>query len=200
MPVERRSQEERSRSTRAALVSTARRLFTERGYADVPAAEIVAAAGVTRGALYHHFTDKQDLFRAVFEEVAQEVTRDVAATVDEVPDTGAWMAVALSRYLDICRRPDVIRIGIVDAPTVLGWQTWRELEARHGLGLITRQLRAAADDGLLLVPDSVPVLAQLVLSAVLEAALVIAHADDPEAARASAEQALLTMLSGLVRT
>jgi len=79
----RRSQQDRSRSTRAALVATARRLFAERGYAHVPAAEIVTETGVTRGALYHHFADKQALFRAVFEELEGEVTAEIAAASDE---------------------------------------------------------------------------------------------------------------------
>lgn len=194
----RRSQQDRSRATRAALVTTARVLFAERGYAHVPAAEIVTAAGVTRGALYHHFADKQQLFRAVFEELEGEVTAEIAAAIAAAPDRSAGMVLALGRFLDVCQRPEVTRIALTDAPAVLGWRTWREIEARHGLGVITQGLQAAAREGLL-VPASVPVLAQLVLSAVIEAALLIAHAADPEATRADAEQALLALLSGMVR-
>ena len=190
----RRSQQERSRATREALVATARRLFAERGYAHVPAEEIVTAAGVTRGALYHHFDDKQQLFRAVLEELEGEVPAEVAAA----PDRPTGMVVGLGRFLDVCQRPEVARVALTDAPAVLGWQAWREVEARHGLGVITRDLQAAAREGLL-VDTPVPVLAQLVLSAVIEAALLIAHATDPAAARADAEQALLTLLSGMVR-
>ena len=190
----RRSQQERSRATREALVATARRLFAERGYAHVPAEEIVTAAGVTRGALYHHFDDKQQLFRAVLEELEGEVPAEVAAA----PDRPTGMVVGLGRFLDVCQRPEVARVALTDAPAVLGWQAWREVEARHGLGVITRDLQAAAREGLL-VDTPVPVLAQLVLSAVIEAALLIAHATDPAAARADAERALLTLLSGMVR-
>jgi AcrR family transcriptional regulator len=194
----RRSQQERSRATRAALVTTARRLFAERGYAQVPAAEIVTAAGVTRGALYHHFADKQQLFCAVFEELEAEVTAEIAAAITAAPDQATGMLVGLGRFLDVCQRPEVAQIALTDAPAVLGWRTWREIEARHGLGVITEGLQAAARDGLL-VPAPVPVLAQLVLSAVIEAALLITHAADPTAARADAEQALLALLSGMVR-
>jgi len=194
---ERRSHADRSRATRAALIETARRLFAERGYAHVPADEIVTAAGVTRGALYHHYADKQDLFRAVFEELEQEVTAEIAAAIAAAPDPATGMVVGVGRLLDICQRPDVVRIGLTDAPAVLGWQAWREIEARHGLGLIIENLEAAARDGVL-VPAPVPVLAQLVLGAVIEAALLIAHATDPQAARADAEQALLTLLSGMI--
>lgn len=194
----RRSQQERSWSTRAALVGTARRLFAERGYAQVPAAEIVTAAGVTRGALYHHFADKQELFRVVFEELEREVTAEIAAAIATAPDRSAGMVAGLSRFLDVCQRPEVTRIALTDAPAVLGWRTWREIEARHGLGVITSNLQAAAKEGLL-VPTPVPVLARLVLSAMIEAALLIAHAADPKAARADAEQALLALLSGMIR-
>jgi AcrR family transcriptional regulator len=194
----RRSQQERSRATREALVATARRLFAERGYAHVPAEEIVTAAGVTRGALYHHFDDKQQLFRAVLEELEGEVTAEVAAAIAAAPDRPTGMVVGLGRFLDVCQRPEVARVALTDAPAVLGWQAWREVEARHGLGVITRDLQAAAREGLL-VDTPVPVLAQLVLSAVVEAALLVAHAADPAAARADAERALLTLLSGMVR-
>jgi AcrR family transcriptional regulator len=194
----RRSQQERSRVTRAALVTTARGLFAQRGYAQVPAEEIVTAAGVTRGALYHHFADKRQLFRAVFEELEGEVSAEIAAAIAATPDRPTGMVVGLGRFLDVCQRPEVAQIALTDAPAVLGWQTWREIEAHHGLGVITEGLEAAARDGLP-VPAPMPVLAQLVLSAVIEAALLITHAADPKAARADAEQALLTLLSGMVR-
>jgi AcrR family transcriptional regulator len=194
----RRSQQERSRATRAALVTTARRLFAERGYQQVPAEEIVAAAGVTRGALYHHFADKQQLFCAVFEELEGEVTAEIAAAIAAAPDRPTGMVLGLGRFLDVCQRPEVAQIALTDAPAVLGWQTWRAIEARHGLGVITQGLQAAAQEGLL-VPAPVPVLAQLVLSAVIEAALLITHAADPKATRADAQQALLALLSGMVR-
>ena len=194
----RRSQQERSRATREALVATARRLFAERGYAHVPAEEIVTAAGVTRGALYHHFDDKQQLFRAVLEELEGEVPAEVAAAIAAAPDRPTGMVVGLGRFLDVCQRPEVARVALTDAPAVLGWQAWREVEARHGLGVITRDLQAAAREGLL-ADTPVPVLAQLVLGAVIEAALLIVHTTEPAAARADAEQALLTLLSGMVR-
>jgi AcrR family transcriptional regulator len=198
VPTPRRSQADRSRSTRAALIETARGLFAERGYANVPADEIVSAAGVTRGALYHHFADKQALFLEVFEELETELSAEVKAAVDAAPDHWTGMVAALSRFLDACQRPEVVRIALTDAPAVLGWQRWREVEARHGLGLITEQLDVAVTNGLL-VAAPVPALAQLVLSAVIEAALLIAHAADPAAARAEAEQALLVLLSGLTK-
>ena len=195
----RRNQQQRADTTRTALTRAARKLFAERGYAAVPADEIVAAAGLTRGALYHHYGGKQELFLAVFEDLETEFAAEVAASVIDSPDLPTTMIRALSRFLDICERPEVVRIALTDAPAVLGWPAWREVEARHGLGLIVRLLQTAADDGLL-APASVPVLAQLILSAMIEAALVIAHATDRDAARAETEQALLTLLSGVLQS
>ena len=194
----RRTQEDRSATTKSALVSAARELFAARGYAAVAADEIVRAAGVTRGALYHHYADKQGLFRAVFEEVEREVTIEVAAAMAGAPDFGTGMLVALGAFLDACGRAEVRRISLTDAPAVLGWAAWREIEARHGLGLITCSLERAVEEGLL-APQPVAVLAQLVLSAVIEAALLIANAEDPLTARANCEQALGAWLVGLVR-
>lgn len=193
----RRSQEDRSRTTRSALVDTAYGLFAERGYAAVALDEIVTAAGVTRGAVYHHYGDKQALFRAVFERLEVELMVEITAAVSAAPDPWAAMVAALGRFLDLCRRPDVVRIGLTDGPAVLGWQTWREIERDHALGLIIRMLEQAAAEGKV-TPAPIPVLAQLVLSAVMEAALTIANAEDPAAARAAAEQALLVLLSGIV--
>jgi AcrR family transcriptional regulator len=189
----RRSQQDRSTTTRAALRKAARRLFAERGYANVSADEIVAAAGLTRGALYHHYADKQGLFRAVFEEVDGELTAEVREVMAAAPDRYSGLIGGLRRFLDLCERPEVLQIALTDAPAVLGWQTWREISARHGQGLIADSLREAG------APASTarPVLAQVVLGAVIEAALVIAHAADRDAARADAEQALFTLLSGV---
>ncbi|HEV7980498.1 TetR/AcrR family transcriptional regulator [Amycolatopsis sp.] len=193
----RRTQEDRSATTKSRLMAAARELFSTRGYAAVPADEIVRAAGVTRGALYHHYGDKQGLFRAVFEQVERELTQEVEAAMAGAPDTATSLLLALGAFLDACGRPEVRRISLTDAPAVLGWATWRELDARYGLGLIVRSLNQAVDEGVL-TPQPVEVLAQLVLSAVIEAALLIANAEDPAAARANCEQALGTWLAGLL--
>ena len=193
----RRSQEDRTRSTQALLIATARRLFAERGYAHVSADEIVSAAGLSRGALYHHYADKRGLMRAVFEQLETEIADEITASIENAPSTLEAITAALGTFLTICQRPEVIQLGLTDAPAVLGWQQWRQIEAEHGLGLTVDWLQRAAEEGLL-VPLPIPVLAQLVLSAAIEAALVIAHADDPNAARAEAETALLAMLSGLL--
>lgn len=194
MSTQRRSQADRSRSTRSTLIATARRLFTERGYADVPADEVVRAAGLTRGALYHHYRGKQELFRDVFEQLEEEVTAEVAAAAEAAGEHA--MAASLAAFLDVCQRPDVVRIALTDAPAVLGWPLWREIEAQHGLGLVAQLLGDAHAAGILATPPT-PELTQLVFAAVIEAALLIAHADDPAATRRRCEESLLVLLSGL---
>lgn len=179
------------------MLGIARRLFAQRGYRQVPAEEIAAAAGVTRGALYHHYADKQALFQAVFEVLEDEIAEEIAGVIAESEDAWLGVVAALGRFLDICQRPEVIQIALTDAPAVLGWQKWRDIEAAHGLGLITRHLQTLSSQGLL-VAAPVPVLAQLVLSAVIEAALLIANAQDPGTARDEAGQALLALFAGMV--
>lgn len=192
----RRRQQDRTRATRAALIAAARRLFTERGYAAVPAEEIVAAAGLTRGALRHHFGDKRELLRAAFEQLETEITSRVAAAVAGAADSWTAATMGLAAFLDACQDREVIQIALTDAPAVLGWAAWRAIEAEHGLGLISAGLDQAMAEGVI-AAQPVNILAHLILSATIEAALLIARAPDPASARADAEQALLALLTGL---
>jgi AcrR family transcriptional regulator len=193
-----RTQQERTRATRAALLTAARTLFAQRGYTAVPAEEIVAAAGLTRGALQHHFGDKKELFRAVFEQLESEVPARVSAAVAGQPDSWAGATAGLTAFLDACQDPEILQIALTDAPAVLGWAEWRAIETRHGLGLIQAVLEQAMAEGVI-TRQPVDVLAHLVLSAVIEAALLIAHAPDHHTARVQAEQALRALLDGLRR-
>lgn len=189
------SQQDRREATQTALLAAARPLFAERGFADVSADEIVRAAGVTRGALHHHFTDKPGLFRAVFEQVEAELTEELAYLV--VAGGGEdLMPRALTAFLDICERTEVRQIALTDGPTVLGWQTWREIEARYGLGLLVAML---ADSPVVDESRPAPVLAQIVLSAAVEGALLIANSDDPVAARVQVEASLFALFGDLLR-
>lgn len=195
----RNTQEDRSRATRAALVTTARRLFAERGYADVSAAEIVSTAGLSRGALYHHYADKADLFRAVFVELETELSAEIQAAADRAANPAEAMVASLDAYLSACERDDIVRIVLTDAPAVLGWRAWREIETEHGLGMITESLEAAMAAGLM-VRQPVKVLAQLLLSALIEAALLVADAsrsDQRASVRAEVRQGLITLFAGL---
>jgi AcrR family transcriptional regulator len=187
---------ERGEATRDALLAAARALFAERGYAGVGTEEVVRGAGVTRGALYHHFRDKQDLFRAVFEQTEAEIMQTIVARVEGIADPMEELATGVRAFLDACADPTLMRIGLRDAPGVLGWEEWREIGNRHGLGLITGALGAAMDAGQIIRAD-VRTLAHLLLSALAEASLLIAGADDPSTARAEVERTLLALLDGL---
>ena len=194
--VERRRQADRSQATRTALIAAARPLFADRGYAGVSTDDIVEAASVTRGALYHHYKDKRDLFRAVYEQVEEDLMGRVVASLVGTRDVWKMFTKGLAAFLDECLDPEVAKIALIDAPAVLGWEEWREIDARYGLGLIVTALQQGMDEGVIR-KQPVDVMAQLVFGAMAEAALLIAHADDPKAARASAEKALLGLLNGL---
>lgn len=190
--------EAEARATREALVQAALELFTERGYAEVGTEEIVARAKVTRGALYHHFEDKRDLFRAVFERVEGELMERVGARMALADDPWDLMLAGMRSFLDACEEPAVKQIALTDAPAVLGWKEWREIDDDHGLGLTRAALEGAVAAGVLR-PIAVEPMAHLFVAALSEAAFVIAHADRPRKARAEAEQALLQLVEGLRR-
>ena len=173
----------RSEATRRQLVTAARALFGARGYAGVGTEEIVRAAGVTRGALYHQFRDKADLFAAVAEEVEAEVAERIAAGAAEATaDRLAGLRAGARLFLDACAEPEVERITLLDAPSVLGWEAWRDLAGRYGLGLVQFALQSAMDAGAI-VPQPVVPLAHVLIGALDECALYIAGAEDPAAAR-----------------
>src|SRR5918994_604822 len=134
-------------ATRQALIDAGRQLFSARGYARVATEEIVERAKVTRGALYHHFRDKRDLFRAVFESVEQDLIGRIAASMDGVTDSWDVLRTGLRAMLDACNEPAVKQIGLVDAPAVLGWREWRGGGGRHGPGLLRAALGAEMDAG-----------------------------------------------------
>ncbi len=173
----------RSASTRAKLIGAARALFARRGYADVATEEIVRRAGVTRGALYHQFPAKQDLFLAVYEQVEQELTESVGGLLGVQASPFAAMRAGIRVFLEACRAPDVQRIVLIDGPAVLGWERWREVAERHGLGLMEAVIGAAIEAGEI-EPLAIGPLAHLLMGALDEAALLVVR--DPDATDAVA--------------
>jgi AcrR family transcriptional regulator len=188
--------ETEARATREALIEAALELFTERGYAAVGTEEIVARAKVTRGALYHHFEDKRDLFRAVFQRVEGGLMERIGARMKAASDPWELMLNGMRSFLDACEEPAVKQVALTDAPSVLGWQEWREIDNRHGLGLTRTALEGAVAAGVLR-PIAVEPMAHLFVAALSEAAFVIAYADRPRKARAEVEEALLHLVEGL---
>jgi AcrR family transcriptional regulator len=191
---------EQAEGTRAALIEAARPLFAERGFASVGTEQIVAAARVTRGALYYHFEDKRDLFRAVYAVVDRELVEGVAQVAAAEADPWLRLVAGCDAFLDACVDPALQRIVFLDAPSVLGWREWHDAaEAASALGVIEFGLQAAADAGVVRL-GNVPVFAHLVLGALNEAGLFIAHADDPHSARADVGAAMRELLDGLRST
>jgi AcrR family transcriptional regulator len=191
-----RTRAEQGEATRAALIATARRLFAERGFAGVAAEEIVRAAGVTRGALYHHFDGKAGLFREVFEQIESELAERFANEALSRSDPWEAMAAGLELFLEVCEEPEVRRIALIDAPAVLGWTEWREIESRYSLGLIQLGLRNLIDAGVT-EPQPIDPLAHAILGMLTEAGLYVAGADDAETARDEMGEVLRGMLEGL---
>ncbi|MFL5899057.1 MAG: TetR/AcrR family transcriptional regulator [Solirubrobacterales bacterium] len=192
----RRTQAERSKATREALIAAARGLFTERGYEKVGTAEIVRAAGVTRGALYHHFGGKASLLEAVYARIEAESTERVARVVlgSELESPLEAMQAGIEAFLAECAKPELRQIALHDAPAVLGWERWREIGAANGLGLIEASLGAAIDAGEIRELPVKPT-AHLLMGALDEAAMVLARDERPEA-RAEVTEVLVALLEG----
>src|SRR5512134_3723721 len=156
--------EEYAAATRAALVAVARQLFAERGFADVSIDQIVQGARVTKGALYHHFDDKQALFRAVVEAIEGEIAGRMATAAGRESKPWEQLVAACHAYLDACMEREVQRIVVLDAASVLGWKVWCEIDKAYGLGLLHERLAAALAAGLI-EPQPLEHAAQLVLGA-----------------------------------
>lgn len=182
---------------REAVVDAARELFMERDYADVSTAEILERAGVSRGALYHHFDGKRELYRAVWRDSETRLIERLAAAAAEARTPLEALRAACLAYLDeAAGNRELQRIGLLQSRTVLGWEAWREGIADLGLLAMRGGLEAAMEAGELRRADP-EVTAHLVLATLIESALLIATADDPTAAREAAEPVLNAMLDGL---
>jgi AcrR family transcriptional regulator len=192
----RRTQVQRSAATRNALVATARPLFAAHGFAAVGTETIVAAAGVTRGALYHQFADKAELFAAVVESVESDLARQLADTVADVADPVDAMRLAVRAWLQACAEPEVHRIVLIDGPSVLGWANWRRLCQSHVFGLVQAMLVQAMESGRVRARPVVP-LAHVLMGASDEAALYVAEAPDPDGARIEMTAALDLLIDAI---
>ncbi len=192
----RRTQAQRSAATRHALLDAGRTLFAERGFAGAGQEEIVERAGVTRGALSHHFGTKRGLFLAVVEEVQGDVAGRIARAAVEEGDPMDQLRLGCLAFLDAAMDPSVGRIVLLEAPAVLGWQLWREIDAVHGLGLVTEALEHVMEAGLIERQPLQP-LAHLLLAALNEAAMLVANADDPVDTRAQVGTTVERLLTRL---
>jgi len=195
-----RTQAERTEATRTALISAARPLFAQRGFAGVGTEEIARAAGVTRGALYHHFEGKRELFEAAYEQIEIELAERIASGALRANANSplAAMKAGAEMFLLASTEPETQRIVLLDGPSVLGWDRWREIATEHGLGLIEATLQAAVEVGEI-DPQPVRPLAHVLMGALDEAAMLVARADDAERMRAEVGGTLAALLDGLSR-
>ncbi len=174
-----RTQAERTQTTVAGLLSGARELLARDGYAATSLDEVVARAGLTKGALYHHFASKKDLFRAVYEQELQRMIAMVEDRASKKPTRNSWgsLQVACEAFLDVSLDPGIQRITLLDAPTALGWETMREIENNTSLKLLKAALKRAMDEGSIAARPIDP-LANLLFGAMCEAAMAIAREPD----------------------
>ena len=187
---------EQGEVTRRALVAAAVDLFTEKGFAATSTEDIAQRANVTKGALYHHFDGKEDLFRAALESVE-------AAMVSRIHDAGMRTADPLEKmrrgfraYLDVCTEPAMQRIVLLEGPSVLGWSAWHEIDEAYGYGLVAGALEAAMRAGAIEEQDVGP-LAHLLLGALTQAGLVVARSGEPRKRRTAMVRSLDRLLDGL---
>ncbi len=183
-------------ATTAHLIEIAREVFTKDGYANASTEEIVHRAGVTRGALYHHFGSKEGLFQAVLAHVQQQVGPRIETVTAEYEDVWEQLVVGSVAFLEVSLDPQVQRIMLIDAPSVLGWSLWRELDAQYSMKSLREALSELIDQGVL-APLPLDALTHLLSGAMNEAALWIAQSSDPQNALADATQALKHLLTSI---
>lgn len=183
-------------TTRAGLVAVAQELFARRGYEATSIPAVLEAAGVSRGALYHHFASKEALFEAVVEAVEIDVTVKVARATRGTREPLDALRRGCAAYVAMCRDPVIRQVSLVDAPAVLGWARWRELDARHAFGTLKASVAAIAAGGRL-KPDLVDVVAHMILAALMEVALLVAREDDGRLAVRRGQAAIDELLTSL---
>jgi AcrR family transcriptional regulator len=194
-----RTQAERSAATQQALIAAARRLWGERGYAEVSTPEIAAAAGVTRGAMYHQYADKAALFRAVIEAMDLEILERLQASVVAAhPKTPAdTMHAMADAWLGIAREPEVRQLMLLDAPSVIGWREYREMSQNNSVEAAEALLGAAVEAGQLR-PQPLRPLALVLLGALEEAAMYVAGAEDADRAGEEIRVVVRDLIDGLL--
>lgn len=190
-------QAERSEATRGELLRVARQLFTAEGYAGTSIGAVAERARVTKGAVYHHFHNKRDLFQACFEELEiQLCDKVVLAAAQAGDDVLEGIRLGIRAFLESAGDPAAQRIVLIEGPSVLGWDTWREIDERYGYGLVKASIEGAMDAGVL-ARRPVDPLAHLFLAALSESALQIARSDDPASAMDEMSAALWLFVESL---
>ena len=188
---------ERGLATRAHLIDVATRLFAARGYDGTSIEAVLADSGASRGSLYHHFAGKEALFLAVLEEVGTRAGEQVTEAMRDAGNPVAELRAGSLAWIRLAGDPVIRQIVLIDAPAVLGWQRWRELDEQGPLGLIRTMLAYAAEAGHI-DPRHVDTFAHILLAAANEVTMMIARSDDPAAALSAEESAFMEFLDRLL--
>lgn len=191
--------ERRSQATRARLLSVGRRAFATEGYDRVAAETLVAAAGLSRGALYHHFDGKLGLFAAVHEMLHAEVAARIASAAERASDPWHALVAGSQAFLDACADHEFQQVALLDAPSVLGWDAWRAVDAAFGMGLLRLGLEEATAGGFMppRSTEELDALTHLLSGAMNEAGMWMARAADVGAARRVAGAQIELLLRSL---
>jgi AcrR family transcriptional regulator len=168
---------ERGKATREQLIEIATRLFAERGYDGTSIETVLQESGLSRGALYHHFNGKEALFEAVLAVIQTDVGRKTLSATRTEQDPLAALRAGCVAWIQLAGDPVVRQIMLIDAPSVMGWQRWREYDEKLVLGIMKTWMTTAAEQGVLPAEQS-DLFAHVVMAAVNEIALVTARADD----------------------
>jgi AcrR family transcriptional regulator len=191
-------------ATQKTLRDQARKLFAQKGYSGANTDELVKRAKVTKGALYHHFANKREIYLAVVEDMERELVERIEAAGAAARDPWKRLQAMCRAYLDACRDPNLTRMLVLEAPVVLGWKTWCNLEQKYEVAAFARCLKEAGEAGFNQRaggPAEAPeTLAQVILGALTTGARVIATASDADRARADVEKTIERLLAGLRRT
>jgi AcrR family transcriptional regulator len=186
------------RATRGQLIEVATGLFADHGYEGTSIEAVLTAAGVSRGALYHHFAGKEALFRAVLEALSERITEQLTEVISGCTDPVEAVRTSALGWIDLAGDPVIQRIMLVDAPSVLGWEQWRAMDEGRTVGAMRAMLQAVSDTGRL--PGKlVDPFADMILAALDEAAMVVARAPDSRVAVAEGRQAVEEFLARLLR-
>lgn len=188
----------KTRKTRQSLCRHASAVFTEKGYTQASIDEIVQRAGVTKGALYHHFPNKLQLYQSVVQDMAQELVSTIEAAAESLPDPWQRLEAMCNAYLDACQSSDVQRVLVVDAPAILGWKSWCDINNDTSTGALASCLRDVMAAGQI-DEQSSDNLAQLISGALNVAARVIVEAPSLSEARITVGHSMERLLGGLRR-
>ena len=188
---------EKAASTKATIIAVARRLFASRGYDGTSTEAVLQASKISRGALYHHFETKEALFAAVLEQVEVDITAATGRARENTTDPVEALGAAFDRFLDMASEIEVRQIVLTDAHSVVGWQQWREIEDRHGLGRLKQALKFVAAAGRMR-EEMVDVFAHILLASLLEVAFIVARSPDPQAAVSTGRKAMKELLERLL--